>query len=136
VPEQGPLRTDIFGPGGEQPTEQPTVPFARVKWIATGSAVALFGFSLTSYFMAGHEHELLRQDSVNCGTPPCQVFDDAYDHRIQTLGQRWDAIYKVTLVGGVVAAGVAGYFWYKNQSFKVAPAVDTSYAGATAMGRF
>jgi len=136
VPEQGPLRTDIFGPGGEQQTEEPKVPFVRAKWIATGSAVGLFAFSLTSYFMAGHEHDLLRQDSVGCGTPPCRPFDDAYDHRIQTLGQRWDAIYKVTLVGGVVAAGVAGFFWYKNQSFKVAPAVDTSYAGATAMGRF
>ena len=72
-----------------------------------------------------------------CGTPPCRVYDLDYDHRTQTLGQRWDALYKVSLGVGVVAAGVAGYFWYRNVKFKVAPTTDgSSSVGAVAVGSF
>jgi tetratricopeptide (TPR) repeat protein len=135
VPEQGPLRTD-FGFGSPDQVDQPTRPYTKAKWIATGAAGAALAFSFVSVLEARHEHELLRQDSVMCGTPPCRVYDEAYDHRIQTLGQRWDATYKVSLGVGVAAAAVAGYFWYRNHTFKVVPAADSSSAGAVAVGSF
>jgi hypothetical protein len=136
VPEQGPLRTD-FGFGGGEQVDEPTRPFGTAKWIATGTAGAALAFSFISVLEAKHEHDLLREDSVMCGTPPCRVYDLDYDHRIQTLGQRWDALYKVSLGVGVVAAGVAGYFWYRNVKFKVAPTSDgSSSVGAVAVGSF
>jgi hypothetical protein len=135
VPEQGPLRTD-FGFNNPDQVDQPTRPFVKAKWIATGVAGAAFAFSIVSVLKARQEHDLLREDSVMCGTPPCRVYDLDYDHRIQTLGQRWDALYKVSLGVGVVAAGVAGYFWYRNATFKVVPSADSSSVGAVAVGSF
>jgi hypothetical protein len=136
VPEQGPLRTDFGFGNNPEHVDQPTRPYQKAKWIATGAAGAALAFSFISVLEARHEHELLREDSVMCGTPPCRVFDEAYDHRIQTLGQRWDAIYKVSLGVGVATAAVAGYFWYRNATFKVVPAADSSGVGAVAVGSF
>ncbi|HUS28481.1 MAG TPA: hypothetical protein VMZ53_08230, partial [Kofleriaceae bacterium] len=135
VPEQGPLRTD-FGFGGGGQVDEPARPYQTAKWIATGTAGAALAFSFVSILEARHEHELLRADSTMCGTPPCRQFDLAYDHRVQTLGQRWDALYKVSLGVGVAASAVAGYFWYRNRSFRVVPAADSSSVGAVAVGRF
>jgi tetratricopeptide (TPR) repeat protein len=121
-------------------------PFARAKWIASGTAVVLFGTSLTSYLVAKKQHDLLLSDSVSCGSPPCRQFDSEYDETIQGRGQRYDAVYKITLGAGVVAAGVAGYFWYRSMTAKrdnqtqtswlIAPTVSDDFAGATAAARF
>jgi hypothetical protein len=121
-------------------------PFARAKWIASGTAVALFGGSLASYLIAKKQHDLLLADSVSCGPPPCREFDAEFDEKIQTRGQRYDAIYKVTLGVGVGAAAVAGYFWYRSLKTKprdsqqttwlFIPTLGDDFAGATAAARF
>lgn len=119
-------------------------PFPRAKWIATGAAGALFAFSLTSYFIASHQHDLITGDAKACGTPPCRGFDQ-YDRDVESRGATYDTIYKVTLGAGVVATGVAGYFWYrairaKQQSsstaLSITPTLGAGFAGATAGARF
>jgi hypothetical protein len=138
------LQTSVTGPEGPVDTPDTGPPFARAKWIASGSAVAMFGLSLTSYLIAKKQHDLLLQDSIACGTPPCREFDNEYDKMVEDRGQRYDAIYKVTLGLGVVATGVAGYFWYRAIKAKrdqtttvlVTPTLGTGTAGATAVVRF
>ncbi|HEY5948899.1 MAG TPA: hypothetical protein VIV40_25585 [Kofleriaceae bacterium] len=122
-------------------------PFARARWIASGSAVALFGTSLVSYLVAKQQHDDLLADSVSCGLPPCRQFDAAYDKPIEDRGVRYNTIYKVSLGLGVAAAGVAGYFWYRSlkakhdvsstqTSWLISPAVGDDFAGAAAAATF
>jgi tetratricopeptide (TPR) repeat protein len=137
VQSGGELQVDVVDTGP---------PFARAKWIASGSAVALFGGSLASYLIAKKAHDNLVADSYSCGSPPCREFDADYDQDIQARGQRYDTIYKITLGAGVVAAGVAGYFWYRSLTTKrdnqpqttwlFTPTLDGSSVGAAAAARF
>lgn len=143
-PPEAPMNDPI----GFRPTPEPVdtgPPFKTAKWIASGSAVALFGTSFASYMIARRQHELLLTDTSSCGTPPCREFDVEYARAVEHRGQQYDVVYKVTLGAGVAAAGVAAYFWYRSLTSKahkdatawlITPVVDDTSAGAAAAVRF
>ena len=118
--------------------------FGLIKWISTGTAGALLGTSIVSYVIAGNQHDHLVDDTKSCGTPPCREFDLAHAKKLEDLGRRYDAIYKVTLAVGIGVAGVAGYFWYRDlkahregeQGVAVVPTAGNGFAGLTAVGSF
>jgi hypothetical protein len=89
-----------------------------------------------------------------CTSPPCFEFD-AYDIDVQAAGQRYNTLHTITAVTGVVAAGIAGYFWYRELTAKkrgdtrtvgrknssapewaVMPSLGEGFAGAAAAARF
>lgn len=131
-----------------QPEDKPSTAFRAAKWGTTGAAVALIGTSLISFKLAGDQHDKLVADSSECGRPPCRPWDEEFGERVQTLGKRYDTIYKVTLGLGVATAGVATYLWIRDLTRKksaapaegtawmFAPAVTTDFAGATAAAEF
>ena len=141
-----PLRTPVAAAVpvvSPPPGEGRPFPIATVKWISTGVAVALVGTSIVSFVIAGKQHDKLITDSKSCGEPPCREFDIQHDQKLQSLGERYDTMYKVTLVAGIAVAGVAGYFWYRDLTKRrssdkvtVAPAVGDRFAGFAAVGRF
>ena len=146
APERAPLPPPPPPPGTKLPESQELDPgrFATVKWISTGVAGALLGTAIVSYIGAGVQHDKLVTDSKSCGTPPCRQFDLHHDQRIEDLGERYDTVYKVTLVAGVAVAGVAGYFWYRDLAARrehknkvtVVPTTGAGFAGLTAVGSF
>ncbi len=144
------------GSGGELRDVGPSSALRTATWITSGLAVGLFGTSLVTYKLAGDQHHKLVEDSTMCGQPPCRRCDDSFGERVQTLGNRYDTIYKVTLGFGIATAGVAGYLWYRNLhhhkqrmapaspsvhddnpiSWTVAPTIGDHFAGATAAAAF
>lgn len=146
APERVPLPPPPPPPGsGPKPPEPPDPGrFATIKWISTGVAGGLLGASIVSYIIAGIQHDKLVTDSKSCGVPPCRQFDQEHDQKLEDLGERYDTIYKVTLVAGVAVSGVAGYFWYRDVKAKrehrskvsVVPSVGSGFAGLTAVGSF
>jgi hypothetical protein len=124
------------------PASGPPFSLTPVKWIATGVAGALLGTALVSYGVADSQHDRLLADSKSCGTPPCREFDAAHAHELQVIGERYDTVYKVTLIAGVVVASAAGYLWYRDsrshkrrdRSVAVTPAVGDHFVGLTAAG--
>lgn len=117
-------------------------PIATVKWVSTGVAGALLGTALVSYLAAGSAHDRLVADSASCGTPPCREFDGEHARALQSLGERYDTVYKVTLIAGIGVAGVAGYFWYRDlrspkkprERVAIVPAIGDGYLGIAAVG--
>ncbi|MBL9018809.1 MAG: hypothetical protein JNL83_31775 [Myxococcales bacterium] len=146
APERVPLPPPPPPPGsGPKPPEPPDpARFATIKWISTGVAGGLLGASIVSYIIAGIQHDKLVTDSKSCGVPPCRQFDQEHDQKLEDLGERYDTIFKVTLVAGVAVSGVAGYFWYRDVKAKrehrskvsVVPSVGSGFAGLTAVGSF
>ncbi len=114
--------------------------FVYTKWGSTGTAAALLGLSMVFYIEAGKQASALADDAKTCpggGTPPCRSFD-SYDKDLQAAGKRDQTISNTTLVFGVLTAGVAGYFWYRELTAKkhgelnakakaAAPNPDTSW---------
>jgi hypothetical protein len=91
---------------------------------------------------------------TTCTSPPCFAFDD-YDIDVQNAGKRYNTLHTITAVTGVIAAGVAGWFWYRELTAKkrgdtrtvgnkkttspelvVVPALGEGFAGAAAAARF
>jgi hypothetical protein len=89
-----------------------------------------------------------------CPSPPCFAFD-TYDIDVQAAGERYNTMHAVTMVTGVLAAGIAGYFWYRELTAKkrgdtrtvgrnkstspewaVTPSLGEGFAGAAAAARF
>jgi hypothetical protein len=118
------------------------------KWVTTGSAAALLGGATASFLYARSQHDKLVADSRSCGTPPCQVFDAEFGQKVESLGKRYDMVYKVSLGVGLVTAGVAGYLWYRDLTrparerpghsprWAVAPAIGPGLAGAAVAASF
>jgi hypothetical protein len=132
------------GTGPKLPEPPDPHRFSTVKWISTGVAGGLLGASIVSYIIAGIQHDKLVTDSKSCGEPPCRRFDLEHDQKIEDLGERYDTIYKVTLIAGVAVSGVAGYFWYRDikarrehsTKVSVVPVAGSGFAGLTAVGSF
>lgn len=136
--------------GSVAPPEDKWARAKRVaKWGTTGAAVALIGTSLISYKLAGDQHDKLVADANACGLPPCRAWDAPFGERVQTLGNRYNTVYRVTLGLGVAAAGVATYLWIRDLTHKdqapppddatawmFAPAVGDDFTGATAAAEF
>ena len=108
-----------------QPEDKPSTAFTALKWGTTGAALALVGTSLISYKLAGDQHDKLLADSNECGRPPCRPWDEEFGERVQTLGRRYDTIYKVTLGFGIATAGVATYLWIRDLTRKKSASTDS-----------
>jgi hypothetical protein len=128
--------------------------FAVAKWSATAAAGTGVGLGITFYVLSRGHATALERDSIDCGPPPCQKFD-SYDRDLEHTGKLEQTISRVALVGGVAAAAVAGYFWYREltasrhgerkvsrtssttASWQIAPAIGgDGFTGAAAVGRF
>ena len=116
------------GDGGIELQPQPTGPgngfrdvgsgkFNGMKWGATGVAALGVGLGVVFYLQANKQARALEEDSLMCGAPPCRSYDP-YDADLQAAGQRYESLMTVSLVVGVAAAGVAGYYWYKTLTAK------------------
>jgi len=131
--------------------------FKYAKWGSTIGAGAMIGLSVLFYIQAGNFATALEDEANKCGAPPCGTFDE-YNKGLETSGQSRQTWSTVTLVVGVGAAAVAGYFWYKDltakkrgeqrisgkaaapeASWSVVPTVGdgtNGFLGAAAAGRF
>lgn len=128
--------------------------FAVAKWSATAAAGTGVGLGITFYVLSHGHATALEHDSTVCGPPPCQKFD-SYDRDLERTGKLEQTISRVALVGGVAAAAVAGYFWYREltasrrgerkvgrassttASWQIAPALGgDGFTGAAAARRF
>ncbi len=138
---------------GSGPTDVGSSTFKGIKLGTTIGAGVMIGLAIVFDLEAGKQAKNLQNDSTMCGTPPCRNFD-SFDQDVQSSGQRDQLISRVTFGVGLVSAGVAGYFWYRELTAKkhgetvstrgaspettwvVAPSIGESSVGATAMGRF
>jgi hypothetical protein len=155
VPGDGEVIDDPTPTGGQGLTDVGSKKFKYAKWGSTGAAVGLVGLSVTFYFLAGKQATALEDDSLICGAPPCRMFDQ-YDRDLESAGKRNQSISNTTMVLGIGAAAVAGYFWYKQLTSKktntermstkkaadpelswtIVPSLDDTSMGATAAVRF
>jgi hypothetical protein len=62
---------------------------------------------------------------------------------VQTLGKRYDTVYKVTLGAGIAMTGLAAYLWWRDHRnhnhtnhVVVAPTINAEGAGAAALVEF
>ena len=142
--------------GGQGLMDPGSKKFKYVLYGSSGAAIGLLGLSVTFYFLAGKQAGALEDDSLICGAPPCRMFDQ-YDRDLESAGKRNQSISNATLVLGIGAVGVAGYFWYKQltskktntermsgkkppppevSSWMIVPSIDDTSMGATAAVRF
>ncbi len=137
-----PLKDQRFAP-----KPKPKTPYEKETLISTGAAGVVIGTTVVMYLLASKYSDELHDDATSCGAPPCTPFDDAYDHRLETLGRRYNTAYHITLALSVASAGVAGYFWYRRMTTKkpqveeqkrwtFAPVVGDDFAGAATVGHF
>jgi len=132
--------------------------FKKAKWISTGVAGVMIIGAVTTYFLGKQQASNIESDAgrMTCddGPPPCQF--DSYDLDVEKAGKRYNTWNTVTLVGGIAAAGVAGYFWYKELKAKkggersapppsaratdpdlvIVPSVGDGFAGVAAAASF
>jgi tetratricopeptide (TPR) repeat protein len=157
--------TEPDGSGSGEQVDNPTVSgqgfldvgskkFTYTKWGTTGGAGLFLLGGIIFYTQASAQASNLEKDSKSCGTPPCRPFD-SYDQSVQSAGHEFNTLSNVGIAFGVVAAGVAGYYWYRELTTKkphhddqpaAAPSSDTSwivvpsagngFAGAAAAVRF
>ena len=143
----------IDGSGG--PMDVGSTKFKYLKWGTTAGAATFLGLSLVFYLAASSQASNLAGDATSCGVPPCRAFDST-DQAFQDAGHSRQTWSRVALGVGVVTAGVAGYFWYRELSAKkhgesptvatkpatglesliLAPAIGDGFAGAAAAARF
>ncbi|MBA3456229.1 MAG: hypothetical protein H0T42_24225 [Deltaproteobacteria bacterium] len=103
--------------GGQGLTTPGSKKFKIAKWSATGTAGGMILLSVIFNVQAGNFATALEDESSACGAPPCGSFDD-YNKGLQSSGQLRETLSNVTLVVGIGATAVAGYFWYKELTSK------------------
>jgi len=114
--------------GGGQPTgtggwtDVQSRKYQYLKWGTTATAVGLLAFAVGFNVIAtnaasGLEGEAFNSTDVDecaaLGGPPCRSFADR-QKSFQARGEYYETAYQITLGLGLVTAGVAGYFWYKE----------------------
>ncbi len=148
----------------EDPTGDPTSPvdspknkYSKPKWIATGVAGAFMGAAIVTYMLGSRQASNIVADrdsrkGEDCAGPPCFEFD-MYDIDVEKAGERYNTLHTITAVTGVLATGVAAYYWWKERKLKktrdrqaakasgggefvLTPTFGDGFAGATAAARF
>lgn len=134
--------------------------FGYAKWGATGATLGMLTLSVTFYLVAAQAQSSLEgeaaasttQDSCPSG-PPCRGYSDI-QKQWETKGERYEKLTNITLGLGLVSAGIASYFWWKESKarksaeraatakakggheFIAAPVVGDQFVGAAAAVRF
>jgi len=88
------------------------------KWGTTISAVAFLSTSLSFLLVAQSKASALEADALHsraCGNPPCDRFGPGQAD-LQSSGETFETLTNVSLVLGIVSAGVAGTLWYLELS--------------------
>lgn len=115
--EENPLGDDEEPGGGE---EQPGGAGSGgvLRWTATGVGGGFLLGAVAFHFMAGSwassveaEAEASRND--DCPAAPCRTWDD-YRKSLQTTGQRYELLSRISLGVGLAAGAAAGYLWYRE----------------------
>lgn len=112
------------GPDGIELQPQPVGPghgfadvgsskFNGMKWGSTGLAAVGVGLGVLFYVKAGQQARALEADAAGMAGVAPHPFD-SFDADLQAAGQRYETLMTVSLVVGIGAAGVAGYYWYKT----------------------
>jgi hypothetical protein len=130
--------------GGELQAEPPSR-FSTRTWISSGIAGGFLAAALVTYIVAKHQSDRLHADTVSCGTPPCRSFDTTFDSQVESTGARYNGMYEITVIIGLGAGAVAGYFWYRDltrppttteTAWAITPAIGNKFVGAAAGTRF
>ena len=93
--------------------------FKYAKWGSTIVAGTSLALSIVFYLSASNatsELEAQAASSIDddCPTgPPCRPYDDTQKD-IAAYGERYETLTNVALFSGLLASGVAGYYWYKE----------------------
>jgi hypothetical protein len=156
-PDPDPI-TDIPTTPGTGYADVGSAKFNRAKWVSTGVAGGLIAGAVVTYILGKQQASNLVADrdarmGNTCQQPPCFEFDQ-YNIDVEKAGKRYNSLHSLTAVTGVIAAGVAGYFWYRELTAKkrgdartvnktsaaaewaVMPALGQGFAGAAAAARF
>ena len=107
----------ITGPGGAGFFDVGSTKFRYAKWGATGTAAGMFAFTTIFYMVSSSAASTLEGDAArsqtDCGSPPCSTYDA--DLKVtESRGKSFETMANVTLVVGIAATGVAGYYWYRE----------------------
>ena len=125
--------------------------FRYAKWGATGTAVGMLALSATFYFIAsdsassleGEAFSSSNEDCAGAGGPPCRSFSNKQKD-LESRGERFELMSKVTFGLGLVAGAAAGAAWYweikkggeSSSDVAAVPVVGKDYVGAAAALRF
>lgn len=125
--------------------------FKYAKWGATGGAVGMLALSATFYFIASDASSTLEGEAFasstqdGCPAPPCRAFSNKQKD-LQTRGERFELMSKVTFGLGLVAGAAAGVAWYweikkgreeaSDNDVAVVPVFGKDTVGAAATLRF
>ncbi len=133
--------------------------FTYAKWGTTAATGVFLGLGVLFYVRASAASTAIEDEAAtsamgNCpGGPPCAPYDSVVAG-YQSTGQTSATISQIGLGVGLVTAGFAGYFWYKDLTAKkhvsgsatrntsgrdslvVAPSIGQNYAGAAALWSF
>jgi hypothetical protein len=128
--------------------------FERTRLGATYASAGLIGVTILFYIVASDAGSTLEGDAArsqsDCGTPPCSPYD-ADLKTVESRGQGFETMANVTLVLGVAATAVAGYYWYeelthrsseharraaRSSNFVATPVVGDGFLGGAAAVRF
>ncbi len=121
-PDLLPKRTwnDDIVPTGDGILDVGSKKFHRTKWIATGAAGVLLTTAVTSFLISSQAstslegEALFSQQRDTCASGrPCRTFS-TIQKDLQKRGKNFQTVYRTTIALGVVGAGVASYFWYKD----------------------
>jgi hypothetical protein len=156
-PGDNKVTAPIGGDPTAGPVDAPKNKYSRMKWITTGVAGGLLAAAIITWSLGNSQQSNLETDVTNrngmgCTMAPCFAFD-LYDIDVQNAGERYNTLHKISMVTGVLATGVAAFFWYKERKYLkardrqaskprggselvVAPAFGEGFAGAAAAARF
>jgi hypothetical protein len=91
--------------------------FRYTKWGTTAVAGAMVGLAVFSYIRASQFSNTLEGEAdlsaTECGTPPCRPWDE-FLRDSEASGKRYQTMFRVGLGVGLVAGGIAGYYWIKE----------------------
>ncbi len=110
---------DPVGKPGDGFTDVGSSKFRYVKWGTTGAAIGLIASYAVFHVSAVRYSDSMEREveeslnSSNCANPPCRSFSE-FQKDLERVGKRYELISRVSMVTGIAAAGVAGYFWYKE----------------------
>lgn len=136
-PELPPQLQPIKGPTQPGTTDTgPSKGLTYAKWATTGGALVFLGAGIAFYLSASSYATTIEGEafasSHECPTPPCRAYSDARKD-LESTGQSFSTLSRVSLVLGGASLVAAGVFWYMD--FKRESAATPGKAAAPAPAR-